>query len=193
MLRRATLTAVSLLAVLGASACSPGGSGPSPEPTSNPSESAATSEAPKVENPKNLKAITNACDLLTDEQVKALGGTDERKPPEESKSTYGETKCQWTTDAFSATVTINTQFGGAEKIKSNAGTRDNYELIQFEGYTGARVDAESTLCRIELAVADDQSLEVNYYKNAGGTPEMDDPCGFAEKITGEALKNTPGA
>lgn len=193
MLRRATFTAISLLAVLGVAACSPGGS--TKTPSSSTSESAATtSAAPKVENPKNLKSVTNACTLLTDQQVKALGGVSERRPPAEKTSEYGETSCQWSTDAFTADIAINTKHGGlAEITKFINDSPESFKPTQLNGYHGARVDEQSNLCRIELAVADDQSLEVNYAKNAGGTPEMNDPCGFAEKITSEALKNVPDA
>ncbi|MEV5540826.1 DUF3558 domain-containing protein [Saccharopolyspora shandongensis] len=183
---------MTLLAVLSASACAPGGKNPEP---SAPSSSAADTNAaaPKVENPKNLKAITDACQLLTDQQVKDLGGVSERRPPEKSTNSYGESRCQWATDAFTAAASINTKHGGLAKIQQNAENRQNYKLTQLAGYQGARVDEQSDLCRIELAVADDQSLEVNYFKNAGGTPEMNDPCGYAEKITSEVLKNIPDA
>lgn len=192
MLRRATVTAISLLAVLGAAACSPGGS--TNTPSSNTDEATTTSPAtPKVENPKNLKSITDACQLLTDQQVKSLGGVNERRPPEQSPNGYGEPSCEWANDAFTAAVSINTKHGGLEKVLKNAETRKSYKLTQLDGYQGARVDEQSDLCRIELAIADDQSLEVNYFKNAGGTPEMNDPCGYAEKIISEALKNVPGA
>ncbi|MEV0703831.1 DUF3558 domain-containing protein [Saccharopolyspora sp. NPDC050389] len=192
MLRRATLTAVSLLAVLGVSACSPGSTTP---PKTTPTESATTtsSSVPKVENPKNLKAITDACQLLTEAQVAQLGGDAGAKPPEESKSKYDESQCKWRNDAFTAYAAINTKAGGLAKIMDAAGSSDNFKETQVGGYQGARVDEQSNLCRIELAIADDQSLEVNYFKNAGGTPEMNDPCGYAEKITSEALKNIPDA
>ncbi|GAA0511700.1 DUF3558 domain-containing protein [Saccharopolyspora thermophila] len=192
MQRRATLVTISLLAVLGASACSPGGSTP-PPPSTTSEASGSTSAVPKVENPKNLKAVTNACQLLTDQQVKALGGVSERRPPAERPSEYGETSCQWATDAFTVNIAINTKYGGLAKIMEVADSSDNFKPTQVNGYQGARVDEQSDLCRIELAVADDQSLEVNYAKNAGGTPEMDDPCGYAEKISSEVLKNVPDA
>jgi uncharacterized protein DUF3558 len=192
VLRRATLTAVSLLVVLGASACSPGGSTTPPKTTSTESAS-TTSAAPKVENPKNLKAITDACQLLTKDQVAQLGGDTGAQPPEESKSEYDESQCKWRSDAFTAYAAINTKFGGLAKIMEAAESSDNFKQTQVDGYQGARVDEQSNLCRIELAIADDQSLEINYFKNAGGTPEMNDPCSFAEKITSEALKNIPNA
>ncbi|WP_168586374.1 DUF3558 domain-containing protein [Saccharopolyspora sp. ASAGF58] len=192
MLRRATLTAASLLAVLGASACSPSGATNPPKTTTESASS--TAATPKVENPKNLKAVTDACKLLAEEQVARLGGDAGAKPPEGSNSEeYGEPQCKWRNDAFNATIAINTKHGGLAEIQSFIESSDSFKPTQVGGYQGARVDEQSTLCRIELAVADDQSLEVNYFKNAGGTPEMNDPCGFAEKITSEALTNVPGA
>lgn len=191
MLRRASLTALSLLAVLGASACAPGSDSPAPEQRSEPAP--ATSGAPQVENAKDLKAVANACELLAPDQVAALGGTAERQPPEESKSMYGETQCKWQTDAFNVNIAVNTTYGGVQQLDETAGSSEGSQRTEVAGYQGVRYDVQSDLCSVDVAVAGDQSLEIGYFKNAGGTPEMDDPCGFAEKIAGEALKNVPDA
>ncbi|MER7015578.1 DUF3558 domain-containing protein [Saccharopolyspora sp. NPDC000359] len=190
MLRRATLTTASLFAVLGAAACAPGST---PAPTPTISEETTTSAAPQVQNPKNLKAVSDACQLLTQDQFSQLGGSAGAKPPESDTSGLGEPVCDWRNDAFSTSVTINITHGGPAAIEGLAGASDNFKPTQVDGYPGARVDEQSDLCRIELAVAEDQTVAINYFKNAGGTPEMDDPCGFAEKIASEALKNIPDA
>ncbi|MBB5153799.1 DUF3558 domain-containing protein [Saccharopolyspora phatthalungensis] len=191
MLRRATFTAVTLLWVLGASACAPG----SPEtPSSTTSEAAPTTSAvPKVENPKNLKSITDACQLLTQDQLSQLGGGTDARPPQGETSALGEPKCNWRNNAFSTAVTINTKHGGLTEITKIAESSDNFKPTQVDGYQGARVDEQSALCRVEIAIADDQSVAINYFRNSGGKPEMNDPCGFAEKITSEVLKNIPDA
>ncbi|WP_308198073.1 DUF3558 domain-containing protein [Saccharopolyspora soli] len=191
MLRRATLTAVSLLALVGAAACSPGGS-TTPPSSSSDEPAASASAAPKVENPKNLKTITNACQLLTTDQLAQLGATGSQAP-EQSTSQYGESQCHFQSEPFSAYVAINTKFGGLERLTQDASSSDNFKPTQVDGYQGARIDEQSDLCKVELAIADDQSVEINYFKNSGGTPEMDDPCGYAEKISSEVLKNIPDA
>lgn len=189
MRRCASITAVALFAVLGASACSPGGSQTPPSSTTESPTTTAPS-APKVEKPKNLKGISNACQLLTSEQLSQLGGGGQ---PEEDTSAYGETQCYWSGDAFAVGVSINTTSGGPARIYQAGGTRDNFAPTTVDGYPGARVDKQDILCRIELGVAETQSVEVNYTKHSGGSPEMNDPCGFAEKITSEVLKNIPDA
>ncbi|MEV6234163.1 DUF3558 domain-containing protein [Saccharopolyspora shandongensis] len=176
--------------MLGVAACSPGSTNP---PAPSTSETATTSAAPKVQNPKNLKGVSDACKLLTQDQFSQLGGSTGAKPPESDTSGLGEPTCNWRNDAFSTAVTINTTHGGPEAIAKLAGSSDNFEPTEIQGYQGARVDKQSSLCRIELAVADDQTVAINYFKNAGGTPEMNDSCGFAEKITSEVLKNIPDA
>ncbi|MGW1677668.1 DUF3558 domain-containing protein [Saccharopolyspora sp. NPDC002376] len=189
MRRSASITAVSVFAVLGISACSPGGSTPAPSSTAE-TPSATAPSAPKVDKPKNLKSVTNACDLLTSDQLSQLGGDGK---PEEDTSAYGETQCYWSGDAFAVGVSVNTTSGGPAKIQEAGSSRDNFEPTTVDGYPGARVDKQDILCRIELGVADDQSVEINYTKHSGGSPEMDDPCGFAEKITSQVLKNIPDA
>ncbi|MDA3648240.1 DUF3558 domain-containing protein [Saccharopolyspora indica] len=181
---------MSLLAVLGVSACSPG-SANVPAPTT--SDEATTSAAPKVKNPKNIKAVSDPCQLLTQEQFAQLGGSTGAKPPESEISGLGEPACSWRNDAFSTAISVNTTHGGPEEIAKLAEKSDNFKATEVEGYPGARVDEQSSLCRIDLAIADDQSFAINYAKNAGGTPEMDDPCTFAEKLASEALKNIPDA
>ncbi|MGW3469420.1 DUF3558 domain-containing protein [Saccharopolyspora sp. NPDC000995] len=190
MQRRATLTALSLFATLGVSACSPEGTGFQPSPPQTKPPTATTSAVPKVENPKNLKAVSDACSLLTPDQLSQLGGGGE---PKGSISEYGETQCSWRNDNFRTNVAINTKHGGLAKITENSGSRDNFKPTQVDGYQGARVDEQSTLCRVELAIADDQSIEINFSLRGGDTPEMKDPCGYAEKITSEVLKNIPDA
>ncbi|MCI2424246.1 DUF3558 domain-containing protein [Saccharopolyspora sp. K220] len=182
---------MSLLALVGAAACSPGGS-TTPPSSSSDEPAASASAAPKVENPKNLKTITNACQLLTTDQLAQLGATGSQAP-EQSTSQYGESQCHFQSEPFSAYVAINTKFGGLERLTQDASSSDNFKPTQVDGYQGARIDEQSDLCKVELAIADDQSVEINYFKNSGGTPEMDDPCGYAEKISSEVLKNIPDA
>lgn len=185
MLRR-VLTATSTLAVLGISACS----GATPEPAPTPSAPPTTNvpSAPQVQNPKNLKSIADACQLLTPEQVATLGGG----APAPDTSVYGESQCTWSNEAFATTVAINTA-GGPAKIFDSPESNDNFQPTQVGGYPAARIDAQSVVCRVEVGVAEDQSVEINYSKFGGTSPEMQDPCGYAEKIAGEAVKNIPAA
>lgn len=189
LLKHATFTAAIALAILGVSACAPSGSSSTPSSTTS-GAAATTSAAPGVENPKNLKSITDACQLLTPEQISQLGGGGQ---PEEDTSAYGESQCYWSGDAFAVGVAINTASGGPAKIYKASASRNNFAPTTVDGYPGARVDKQDILCRIELGVADDQSIEVNYTKHSGGSPEMNDPCRFAEKITSEVLRNVPDA
>lgn len=187
MIRRASLTAASLLAVLGASACSPSTPEPAPESSAPPATSAPS--APEVQNPKNLKSINDACQLLTPEQVAQLGGG----APQGDTSVYGESQCAWANENFAATVAINTTVGGPAKIFEDPESSDNFTPTQVDGYPAARIDAQSVVCRVEVGIAEDQSVEINYSKFGGTDPEMQDPCGYAEKIASEVLKNIPNA
>lgn len=187
-LHRAILIPLSAIAVLGAAACSPPRAEPeAAEPTAPPTTSPPV---PQVENPKSLTGITDACQLLTPEQLAALGGGGD---PEESESLYGESQCFWRNDNFATNVAINTTFGGTAKIFESPQSSDNFAPTQVDGYPAARVDEQSTLCRVEVGLSEDQSVEINYSKRGGDAPEMQDPCGYAEKIAGEVLKNVPDA
>lgn len=182
---------VSMLSIVGMAACSPAGTN-APE-TAKPGDS-ATSEAnsaPQVKQPKNLEAISDACQLLTSEQLAQLGAEAAPKP---DTSEYGESKCTWSNDKLAATVALNAKTGtGPKQIFEQGESTDNFAPTEVDGYPAARVDQQSDLCRIEVGVSDTTSVAINYFKYSGGTPEMQDPCGYAEKIASEALKNIPAA
>ncbi|GAA3363372.1 DUF3558 domain-containing protein [Saccharopolyspora gregorii] len=190
MLRRARITAVSLLALTSLSACAVGSNNPE-EGQSKPAPANGTDPALSVNNPKNLKGITDACQLLTPEQRTQLGVSDDKDFESLINDVYQEPSCEIFSDAYNAMIDINANNGGMAKLHAGKDKWDNFTPTEVAGYPAAQLDAQSILCRVHVGVADDQSLEVYYSKNAGGTPEMDDPCGFAEKIAVEALKNVP--
>lgn len=149
----------------------------------------ASESAPKVEKPKNLKAIADACTLLAPPQVAALGAG-ATKP---DKTPQGEPKCSWTNGNFMAMASINTQLGGPSKIYQGETPGDDFKPVEIDGFPAARLDGMSTLCKVEVGVAEDQSLELNYQLIGGETPEMKDPCSYAERLSAEMLKNIPDA
>lgn len=190
MLRRARMTTVSLLALTTLSACAVGGD-PSAESQNGPAPRNGADPALAVDNPKNLKGIADACRLLTPDQRTQLGVSDDRDFESLTNDIYQEPSCEIFSHAYNAMIDINTNNGGMAKLHAGKGKWDNFTPTEVAGYPAVRLDAQSILCRVHVGIADDQSLEIYYSKNAGGTPEMDDPCGFAEKIAVEALKNVP--
>ncbi|WP_243791518.1 DUF3558 domain-containing protein [Saccharopolyspora gloriosae] len=180
----------SLLALTAASACSVGESGGGQQPA--PPASDAVDPALKVESPKNLAGVSDSCQLLTAEQLSALGASGSEPKPSINDQ-YKEPTCNISNDAFDITVDINTKNGGMTAANARRDNFDNFAPTEVAGYPAAQINADSSVCTVAAGIADDQSIEVFYAKNAGGTPEMDDACGYAKKITAEVIKNIPSA
>lgn len=190
MLRRASVVTASFIALTAASACSVGESGENQQ--SPPPAPSAVDPALKVEEPRNLKEITDACQLLTPEQLTQLGAGDSEPTPS-TNSQYQEPTCTISSDALDIIIDINTRNGG---MAATYARKDNFELFaptQVGSYPAAQINFAETQCTVATGIADDQSIEVLYAKNSGGTPEMDDSCGYAKKITTELIKNIPPA
>lgn len=192
MRSRASFIAAAALAVAGLSACSsgsgtPGGSG-TPEPTKAPSSDTAN-PVPQVDLPKNIKAVTDACQLLKPEQVTRLGGG----TPEPDTTITGEPQCAWSNSDFRMNVAINANNGGPANIYEDKASNDSFEPTEVSGYPGALIDRTSSLCRVEVGIAEVQSVDISYAKFGGGSPEMQDTCGYAKRIAVETLKNIPDA
>lgn len=191
VLRRTTALTASFFVLTTISACAvgQGGGGKQLEPSGSQE---AVDPALKVDSPKNLKGITDACQLLTPEQLNQLGA-DEPEIEPSTNPQYQEPSCDISSDALKITIDINTEHGGMTAANSRASNFENFEATEVDGYPAAQVNAAGNLCTILTGVADDQSIEIYYAKNSGGTPEMEDPCGYANKIPAEALKNIPPA
>ncbi|WP_433871164.1 DUF3558 domain-containing protein [Saccharopolyspora sp. CA-218241] len=174
------MTAFSLLATLGIAACSTSDGGS----TTPPTQATSQAETSTIENPRDLKAVADACTLLTPDQLAALGGGGQ---PEASTSAYQEPQCYWRNDAFGVDVAINTVAGGLDVAFKEPGT----ERTEIASFPAAKSGETTTLCHIAVVVAEDQQLEIDYTRFGGDTPEMLDTCGMAEKLAAEAVKNLP--
>lgn len=191
MLRRASVLAASALVLAATSSCAlNAGSGQeSPQPAPPPAGN--VDPALKVESPKNVSGISDACQLLTPEQRAAL--QIDGSPAPQQKNDYGAPSCEFVGELTTVFVDINTGHGGISQTYSNKDSFDNFAPTEVTGYPAAQVDAASSLCTVMTGVADDQAIDIYFAKNSAQSPEMDDACGYAKKIAGEALKNVPAA
>ncbi|MEU6128332.1 DUF3558 domain-containing protein [Saccharopolyspora sp. NPDC047091] len=159
-----------------------------------PSQAAPSTEnidpALAVRNPKDLKGVTDACQLLTPEQRTTLQieGT-----PAQRDSEFKEPACEYDGSAFTAALDINTNSGGMTAAHERRSNFDNFEAAEVAGYPAVQVNFSKNLCNLAVGVSDTQSLHVFYSVISGGTPEMEDTCGYARKIAAEALQNIPPA
>lgn len=189
MPRHTTALTAAFLMLTSISGCALG-TGGGQQSAPGASDAPAVAPALKVDAPKNLKGIADACQLLTPEQRAALQVDGE---PEPEESQYKEPACNFAGDALTATISINSNFGGMTGTHERKDNFDNFAPTEVAGYPAAQVNFSDTLCTVMTGVSDEQSVDVYYAKNSGGTPEMDDPCGYAKKIAAEVIKNVPAA
>lgn len=190
MLRQASVTAAIALALAALTSCSVGsGISTGPSPDSAPQQS--VDPALRVTDPRDLTGVQDACTLLNPEQRTRVGAGDAEFTT--TTNEYGNSTCEIFGDAFNAAVDIDTSHGGMTNLNSKKDNFDSFTPTEVSGYPAAELNAESTACKVSVGVADDQSIEVDFSKNSGGSPEMNDPCGYASKIVVEALRNIPPA
>lgn len=170
-----------------------------PEPTGGGdlSEAPPTSESagadPEVsfENPKNLAAVTDACDLLTGRQLEQLGMKDE---PEHKKATLGIAPCGWDGHAFGLSLTPDTKSGGMAKLYRTDGYGKGHERSEVSGYPAAWVERTDITCRVEVGVAESMKVGVSYVAYVtNAEADQVEPCEEGEKIAAMVLKNIPDA
>ncbi|MHA6800467.1 DUF3558 domain-containing protein [Bounagaea algeriensis] len=193
-LRRTTLATTTVLAALGLASCAtPTDSGSQPEqpPTNQQATSGQQDAALSIDQPKNLRAVKDPCSLLTPEQLQQLGETAQ---PEPTESGWGGPACDWSGEQFAVTVTPDTQLGtGPQQMYASAQSSGDFHPTKLHGYPALHKNRQSLLCRTEVAVSKDASFSVDYTRYAGDAPEMQDSCGYADKIAAEVLKNIPNA
>lgn len=189
MLRRATVLATSVLAAVATSSCSLGAGGGQQSPQPAPPPAGNVDPALKVKSPKNIDGA-DACRMLTPEQRSALQIDG---PPAPKKNEYGASGCEFVGDLTTVFVDVNTGHGGLSQIYSNKESFDNFAPAEVNGYPAAQINYSDALCTISTGVADTQAVEIYFAKNSAQSPEMNDPCGYAKKISGEVLKNLPAA
>ncbi|MHA6798559.1 DUF3558 domain-containing protein [Bounagaea algeriensis] len=191
-LGRTALGTTAVLAALGLAGCAtPTDAGSEDQQPSSPAESTPSQQqnAPQIDQPKNLQAVGGACELLTPEQLQQLGLGGE---PEPVDTLSGDSACDWSHDNGAVTVTPKSTIG-AQQMYENTKTFNEFHPAEVQGYPANHKDRQSRLCSVDIGVSDSATVRVDFTRYAGDAPEMQDPCGYADTIATEVLKNIPDA
>ncbi|MCP2261912.1 Protein of unknown function (DUF3558) [Streptoalloteichus tenebrarius] len=157
----------------------------------SPSANAGPSLAPRVANPKNLRG-QDACQLLTPQQQTQLTFT---QPGKKGTSIFGEPECDWSNDNLRIRLASDTKRRGLEETYLRKERFPDFTPSTVDGYPAVRTGRNDKIksCRVDLGVADDQVLYIEFDRNSRNNPEYEDPCGFAEKVGKMVLDNLPPA
>lgn len=162
--------------------------------TSETSDGGQSSEpnrlSPPVENPKNLRGV-DPCELLTSEQKAELSLTE---PDRRDTSPWGEGTCNLAGPVVTVSFSPNTITGeGLDQAYRAKNSFDNFAESNIDGYPAVRVNFATQSCGLIVGLSDAQTLSVGFTRVSPDAPGRGDPCGFAESVVGEVIKNLPDA
>jgi hypothetical protein len=146
--------------------------------------------SPPVDNPKDLRGV-DSCELLTPEQRADLGFTQQGK---KDTSPWGEERCNFAGSVVGIGFSPNTTLGdGLDQAYRNKDNFDNFAETDVDGYPAVRVDFATQSCGLIAGVSDTQTLSMEFTRVSPNAPGKGDPCGFAESVMGDVIKNLPDA
>lgn len=163
------------------------GVAPNPMPAPPP---IAVDPRHKVSNPKNYLAVTNPCDVLTPWQLRELGLGDNNYPAPDSWASYP--RCDWGygvhTNLYIGLDVIWWDRNTARHRSRTAAELigDGRQVHRIDGYPADIRPGAAGLCRLSVAVADNQVLEIKFSRHDNA-----DPCGYIERVASVVIKNLP--
>jgi hypothetical protein len=144
---------------------------------------------PSVAQPKNLKSITDPCQLLTAQQLQDLSATANAKP---GKSEWGEATCDWRNNDVAINLSPDTARGkGISQIYQTKANFDNFQPSEVGNHPAVRVDHDENTCALFVGTSDTQELYVHVFVFRKTNPHSQDSCGYAEQVAAAVLTNLP--
>ncbi|GAA2789872.1 DUF3558 domain-containing protein [Saccharopolyspora taberi] len=182
------------LVALGSTGCATVVSGvPDPAPVPAGATSQAADDPLHIDHPKNLKAFPDPCQLLSVEQLQQLKAAITGEP---DQSEWGQPKCTWRNQQFSATVAPDTVQGDGLRWESKIhGDEQGNPTAEVSGYPAVHGGTSDIRCSTIVGVSDADALTVHFTTGSDGrgNPEYAAPCAMSDKITGLVLANLPPA
>jgi hypothetical protein len=164
--------------------------GASDETSGSAPPSESVRPARPVKNPKDLRGV-DPCELLSAEQQAELDLTG---LGEKSISEWGEEGCKWLGSIVGIILDPNTTLGdGLERAYRNKNSFDNFAESNVDAYPAVRINFATQSCGLIVGVSDEQTLHMEFTRVSPNAPGKGDPCGFAETVMGEVIKNLPDA
>ncbi|MER7009875.1 DUF3558 family protein [Saccharopolyspora sp. NPDC000359] len=187
---RTTLTAAAGMLILGLAGCANSTPGV-PEPTTGGETTSAATDPFHIEQPKNLKAISDPCQLLTQQQLQELGAGGEPKPGE---SQWKQSECTWQSQQLTVTVSPDTIQGQGLRYTAKI-VADGEPTAEVSGYPAVHVGATSGSCGTYVGTSDTELFYVDFSVGTDGrsNPEFSDACAAADRIAGMVIENLPPA
>lgn len=185
---RTPLALGAALLVLGLAGCATSGT---PEPTPSQETSTSANDAFHIEQPRNLAAVSDPCQLLTSAQVQQLSAG----PTAPGQSEWGQASCTWRNQQLRIDLSPDTVQNQGLEYTAKIWSDDGKPTGQVGGYPLVHGGINDIRCSTTVGVSDTQTLTVHFTTGSEGrgNPEYADPCAVADKIAGMVLENLPPA
>ncbi|MGH3933341.1 MAG: DUF3558 domain-containing protein [Pseudonocardiaceae bacterium] len=167
-------------------------SGQRPGPSSAP----AVSPIPRVENPRDVAAMSRrTCELLTPQQAQGFGLD---LPPEQRDGLFGTVACAWMTTKPDGRVVRRVGIGvftdnpTLDVVYNRRDSFASFELTTVGGYpaTVARTNADLPICDIDVKPAERQSVSLTYDSDEfRDNPQQ--ACEVGKQVVEAMLANLP--
>ncbi|WP_190820915.1 DUF3558 domain-containing protein [Saccharopolyspora pogona] len=187
---RTTLAAAASLFVLGLAGCSSPTPG-LPEPTTGGETTSAVNDPFRIDQPKNLKAISDPCQLLNPQQLQEVGATTTGR---QDKSQWGQANCAWDGAKLALQVSPDTVQGQGLRYTTKI-VADGKPTAEVAGYPATHVGATSGSCGTYVSTSDTELFLVDFQMGTEDFKEsgFSGPCAAADKIAEMVIKNLPPA
>ncbi|MFN2495830.1 MAG: DUF3558 domain-containing protein [Pseudonocardiaceae bacterium] len=153
---------------------------------------AAQSVIPRVENPRDVRAIADRpCDLLSPQQAASFGLD---RPPRQLPGVLGAVNCEWRSSRADVWVYISTftDKPTLEEVYDRRGSLPYFELTEIGGYpaTVSRENAGLPACDVDIKPAERQSVTVSYDSTAFNN-NLQQGCVVGKQVARAVVMNLP--
>ena len=146
--------------------------------------------SPPVGRPKDLRGV-DPCQMLPQERLTELSLADRA---EKDTSYWGEESCKWLGSVVGVILSPETTLGeGLDQAYRAKDRFDNFAESNIEGYPAVRVNFATQSCGLIVGVSNEQTLHMEFTRVSPDAPGKGDPCGFAESVMADVIKNLPDA
>ncbi|PRW64701.1 hypothetical protein CEP50_03915 [Actinopolyspora mortivallis] len=138
----------------------------------------------------DLSAVSDPCELLTQQQVQRLGAG---RSQADGKSPWGEDQCRWRNQRMNFSIAPDTTQPEGLEFAAFTNTEDGKPTHEVNGYPAVSPKATDLTCTTFVGVSKRDVVSVSYTVGTDGRndPRYSEPCAMSDRIAGMVLDNLP--
>ncbi|MER7014736.1 DUF3558 domain-containing protein [Saccharopolyspora sp. NPDC000359] len=145
----------------------------------------------RIERPKNLRAISDPCQLLSPQQRDQLASLPAGVP---EPTPWGQQACRWRNQQLTVSISPDTVQGQGLRYTAKV-VADGEPTAAVAGYPALHYGISSGSCGTFVGTSDTELVLVSFQAGSEGrnNPEYANPCVVSDKIAEMVLANLPPA